>query len=93
MVIFDEATSALDNLTETAVYKAITMLREEAIVVVIAHRLSTIKGADQIAVLWSGRIIEAGTHDDLMSARGAYTRLYEGDAGEDLESLDEMGHG
>jgi len=87
IVIFDEATSALDNLTEMAVYEAITTLREEAIVIVIAHRLSTIKEADQIAVLWRGRLIETGTHETLMNARGAYAKLYEGVDGEGVETL------
>jgi ABC-type multidrug transport system fused ATPase/permease subunit len=93
VMIFDEATSALDNLTETAVYDALSNLREEAIVIVIAHRLSTIKNVDQIIVLWSGRIIETGTHNALINARGAYAKLYEGDAGEGTEGLGEMGQG
>lgn len=79
VLIFDEATSALDNLTESAVYKAISALRKDAIVIVIAHRLSTIKSADQIAVLWSGKVAELGTHESLLNRGGAYAELYEGE--------------
>lgn len=80
VLIFDEATSALDNLTERAVYNAISTLRREAIVIVIAHRLSTVREADQIVVLQAGRVVEVGTHDLLISRRGVYARLYEEDA-------------
>ncbi len=82
VIIFDEATNALDNLTETAVYGAIDTLRESAAVIVIAHRLSTIRGANQIVVLRSGSMIETGTHDSLMKARGSYAKLYEGEGSE-----------
>lgn len=79
VLVFDEATSALDNLTERAVYDAISTLHHEAIVIVIAHRLSTVKEADQIVVLQAGRVVEVGTHDLLISQRGVYTKLYEED--------------
>ena len=79
VLIFDEATSALDNLTERAVYEAIGSLSHDAVVVVIAHRLSTIREADQILVLESGRVTEAGRHDALLARRGTYAKLYEED--------------
>jgi len=76
VLIFDEATSALDNLTERAVYGAMSALHHDAIVIVIAHRLSTVKDADQILVLHAGRIVEWGTHDVLMGRQGLYATLY-----------------
>jgi ABC-type multidrug transport system fused ATPase/permease subunit len=91
VLIFDEATSALDNLTEKAVYGAISALRANAIVLVIAHRLSTVRDADEIAVLQSGRVIETGTHDTLMTMRGAYAALYEGDGHKSSEIPAESG--
>ena len=75
-MIFDEATSALDNLTERAVYSAISTLHREAIVLVIAHRLSTVRDADQIVVLREGRVVEQGTHGTLMQHGTFYARLY-----------------
>ncbi|HBH96808.1 MAG TPA: hypothetical protein DDX89_03305 [Candidatus Omnitrophica bacterium] len=76
VLIFDEATSALDNLTERAVYSAISTLHREAIVLVIAHRLSTVRDADQIVVLREGRVVEQGTHGTLMQHGTFYARLY-----------------
>lgn len=90
VLIFDEATSALDNLTESAVYEAISALRRDTIVMIIAHRLSTIKDADQIAVLWLGKVIEVGAHETLMSMGGAYADLYQGDGSQKSEAAAEL---
>jgi ABC-type multidrug transport system fused ATPase/permease subunit len=76
ILIFDEATSALDNLTERAVYEAISAMRSNAIVLVIAHRLSTVRDADRIVVLDGGAVVESGTHESLMRDSGPYSRLY-----------------
>jgi ATP-binding cassette subfamily B protein len=76
LVVLDEATSALDNETEAFVQGSIERLKTEAGVVVIAHRLTTVLGADRILVLDEGKIVEEGTHDQLVSKSGVYARLW-----------------
>jgi ATP-binding cassette subfamily B multidrug efflux pump len=76
MLILDEATSSVDTRTEVLIQEAMAALREKRTSFVIAHRLSTIRGADVILVMEDGRIVEQGTHDDLLSRAGAYARLY-----------------
>ena len=76
MLILDEATSNVDTATERQVQKAIRSLMRGRTAFVIAHRLSTVQNADRILVVRSGRIVEQGTHDDLMALKGEYYRLY-----------------
>ncbi len=78
IIILDEATSALDNESEAVVQKALDNLMVNKTVFVIAHRLSTIKNADRIAVINDGRLVELGTHEQLISIpEGQYKHLYE----------------
>ncbi len=78
IVILDEATSALDNKSEAIVQMALDNLIKNKTVIVIAHRLSTIKNADRIAVINSGKLVEIGTHNELMNIEnGKYKTLYE----------------
>ncbi|GBF76001.1 hypothetical protein PA598K_04440 [Paenibacillus sp. 598K] len=76
ILLLDEATSALDSETEQEVREALERLMEGRTTLVIAHRLSTIKHADVIVVLDEGKIVEQGTHHQLMEAKGMYHRLY-----------------
>jgi ATP-binding cassette subfamily B protein len=77
VMIFDEATSALDTISEDLIQQAIDPLIEERTSILIAHRLSTILAADEIMVIKAGRIVERGTHKDLVGLGGVYTELYE----------------
>lgn len=78
ILILDEATSALDNKSEAIVQKALENLMKDKTVFVIAHRLSTVKNADKIAVINEGRLVEVGTHNELLKREnGAYRHLYE----------------
>ena len=76
ILILDEATANIDTFTELIVQDGLKRLLHGRTAFVIAHRLSTIKNADNIVVLQSGRIIEQGTHSELLQSEGAYAALY-----------------
>ena len=77
ILILDEATSSVDTETEWQIQQALNRLTRNRTTLVIAHRLSTIRHADKIVVLDDGRIIETGSHDELMARNGRYAKMVE----------------
>jgi ATP-binding cassette, subfamily B, bacterial len=82
LLVLDEATSAVDNETEAAIQRSLELVSRGRTVMVIAHRLSTVRHADRIHVLERGRVVESGTHDELLAARGLYAALWRIQTGE-----------
>ena len=82
LLILDEATSAVDNETEAALQRSIELVGKDRTTVIIAHRLSTIRGANTILVMDNGKIVERGTHDELIQKEGIYQKLWKVQTGE-----------
>ena len=80
-LILDEATAAVDNETEAAIQRSLETITANRTTLVIAHRLSTVRHADQIVVMDHGRIVECGSHEDLIRRAGAYADLWRVQAG------------
>ena len=76
-MILDEATSALDTVSEKYIQEALAKIRSTSTMIVIAHRLSTIASADKIIVLEDGKVIEQGTHQELIDNRNQFARMWD----------------
>jgi ATP-binding cassette subfamily B protein len=87
ILVLDEATSAVDNETEAAIQRSLESVGRDRTVVVIAHRLSTVRHADRIHVLERGRLVESGTHEELVAEGGLYAALWRVQTGEAMTSL------
>ncbi len=85
ILVLDEATSSVDPYTELIIQNALQKLLKDRTAIVIAHRLSTVRSADKIVVLGNGRIVEEGTHRELLARRGLYSLLYRSQLRDDVE--------
>src|SRR6185437_1083265 len=85
ILILDEATSSLDSHAESLVQEALVRLMRGRTTFVIAHRLSTVRGADRVVVLEHGRVVQVGTHAELVRVAGLYRSLYERQLRSDVE--------
>ena len=81
ILVLDEATSALDSEVEAAIQEQLDSLMEGRTVIAIAHRLSTIARMDRLVILDQGRIVESGSHAELLAAGGTYARLWQRQSG------------
>lgn len=89
ILILDEATSSLDNTTEALIQEALNSLKKGRTTIVVAHRLSTIRNADEILVVSNGKIVERGTHEELIRKRkGLYKKLYASQFTDDDQNID-----
>ena len=88
ILLLDEATSALDTRTERLVQEAIDECLEGRTAIVIAHRLSTVRGADSIVLVEEGKVVEQGTFDELLAARGSFYAYWEAQGFEGVETVE-----
>ena len=89
ILVLDEATSAVDNETEAALQRSLQRIGQDRTTLVIAHRLSTVRHADHIAVMDRGRVVETGSHDQLVDRDGLYARLWSVQTGARASTINE----